>query len=117
MPVFHQMHQFVLWLYPTVNKFPKNQRFVLGQRLERQAIDLIELLVEAKFSSRKFTPLKKASIKINTLLVLIRLARDLNFLSANQYEFASKNIDEISSMIGGWLKTESSFSKQSNTLD
>jgi len=33
--IFEKTYELILWLYPTVNKFPKSQRFVLGQQLEK----------------------------------------------------------------------------------
>lgn len=89
-----------------VNKFPKNQRFVLGQQIERTAIKSLKLIIKANYSREKTPFLSKASIEINLLLILIRLSKDLHFLSKRQYEFVTCQIDEISKMIGGWLKYE-----------
>ena len=34
--------RFVPWLVPTVNRFPKSQRFLLGDRIQNAAIDVLE---------------------------------------------------------------------------
>ena len=39
--IFEKIYQLVLWLYPTVSKFPKSQRFVLGQQIENTALDIL----------------------------------------------------------------------------
>jgi len=36
-----------------VENFPKSQRFVLGQRLAGQAMDVLDLLVEASYARGK----------------------------------------------------------------
>ena len=36
-PALEKAYQFVLWLIPTLDKFPRSQRFVLGDRIEKQA--------------------------------------------------------------------------------
>jgi hypothetical protein len=41
----------VLWLIPRVNEFPRAQRFVLGERIESTALDLLDVLVEAQYRS------------------------------------------------------------------
>ena len=41
------MYRFVLWLVPTVEKFPRRQKFLLGDRLQATALDVLERLVEA----------------------------------------------------------------------
>jgi hypothetical protein len=39
-------YQFVLWLMPTVEKFPRSQKFLLRDRMQVAALDIIEGLVE-----------------------------------------------------------------------
>ena len=41
------MYRFVLWLVPTVEKFPRRQKFLLGDRLQATALDVLKRLVEA----------------------------------------------------------------------
>ena len=36
-PALEKAYQFVRWLIPTLDKFPRSQRFVLGDRIEKQA--------------------------------------------------------------------------------
>jgi hypothetical protein len=35
----------------------------------------------------------------------MRLAKDLQFLKVNSYGFAAKAIDEIGTLVGGWLRS------------
>jgi hypothetical protein len=37
----------------------------------------------------------------------MRLAKDLQCLKINSYGFASKSIDEIGRLVGGWLRSRS----------
>ena len=41
------------WMLERVESFPKNQRFVFGQRLADRVLKTLELLVEAAYSPRK----------------------------------------------------------------
>jgi hypothetical protein len=38
------------WVLERMESFPKNQRYVLGQRLSHQVMEVLELLVEASYS-------------------------------------------------------------------
>lgn len=49
------------WILERVDSFPKNQRFVFGQRLADQVLDILELLVEASYSDRKAGTLATAA--------------------------------------------------------
>ena len=39
--IFEKTYQLILWLYPAVRKFPKAQRFVLGQQIENTALETL----------------------------------------------------------------------------
>ena len=41
------------WLLGRVDSFPKNQRFIFGQRIADRALNVLEALVEAAYSHRK----------------------------------------------------------------
>ena len=40
-------YRFILWLVPTLERFPRSQRFLLGDRIQGTALDVLERLVEA----------------------------------------------------------------------
>jgi len=43
-------YRFVLWLTPTVEKFPRAQKYLLGDRMQSLALDVLEDLIEATYS-------------------------------------------------------------------
>ena len=46
-PAVEAMYQFNLWLVPTVERFPRSQKFLLGDRIQSTALDVMERLVKA----------------------------------------------------------------------
>ena len=44
-------YDLILWSCNHTGKFPRNHRFVLGERLERPRQDLLEALIEAQRQS------------------------------------------------------------------
>jgi hypothetical protein len=46
-PALETIYRFVLCLVPAVEKFPRSQKFVLGDRIQAMALDVIERPVEA----------------------------------------------------------------------
>jgi len=55
--ILEKTYELILWLYPAVNKFPKSQRFVLGQRMENAAIEILGKIIIIK----RVRPLSKGS--------------------------------------------------------
>jgi hypothetical protein len=104
--VLEKTYQFLLWLIPTLEKFPKSQKFLLGDRIETLAIDVLESLVEATYSKSPQAYLVACNMRLEKLRFLFRLAVDLRCLDLSRYEFAARAIDEIGRLIGGWLKAQ-----------
>jgi len=102
--VLVKWYDVVKWFLERVDRFPKNPRFVFGQRLADRAIDVLELLVEAAYSARKADLLSRANRDIEILRWLVRLARDRGLITMRQYGLACKGLTECERMVGGWLK-------------
>jgi hypothetical protein len=92
--VLIKWYDFTKWLPDRIDGFPKNQRFIFGQRLADHALDILELLVEAAYSRRKSDLLATANRKIEMLRWLLRLAQERNLLSGKQYEFSCRGVTE-----------------------
>ena len=90
---------------PKVEKFPKSYRFSVGQNLVDTSLDLLMHLVDATYQTKNSSALAAAVGKVNRARYLVRLAKDLQMLNLSGYEFASKGLDEIGRMTGGWWKS------------
>jgi len=85
--IFEKTYEFVLWIYPRVNKFPKSQRFVLGQRIENITLEMLEGFIEANQKRNKISYLKKMSMKLDVLRVLYNGPQNLdNMLRYRNYD-------------------------------
>jgi hypothetical protein len=97
-------YDFVLWLLPKVENFPRTHRFTVGERLTAHGLDLLTSLVEAGYARQKVELLEQASRKVNSTRYLLRLAKDLKLMSIEAYGFSAEKLDEIGRMVGGWSK-------------
>ncbi|MBI5742555.1 MAG: diversity-generating retroelement protein Avd [Candidatus Niyogibacteria bacterium] len=105
LPIFEKTYELILWIYPAVNKFPKSQRFVLGQQIENTTLNILKGIISANMERAKLPYLKQVSVELDKLRIIIRLAKDMKFFSVRQYEFAASKINEIGKMLGGWIKS------------
>ncbi len=103
--IFEKTYELILWLYPTVNKFPKSQRFVLGQHIENAILKILQEIIQTNQEINKVIYLKQISVDLDKLRILIRLSKDLKFISVKQYQFAAEKVNEIGKMLGGWIKS------------
>ena len=103
-PALEAIYGFALWLVPTVEKFPRRQKFLLGDRMQATALDVLERLVEATYTRDRRGHLNAASLGIEKLRLLFRPAKDLDHLDQRRYEHAARSLDETGRLISGWRK-------------
>ena len=103
-PAVEAMHRFIVWLVPTLEKFPRSQKFLLGDRIQMLALDVQDRLIEATYSRASANSLQYANLGLEKLRLLVRLAFDLKHLDSRRYEFAAKEIDQVGKLIGGWRR-------------
>lgn len=104
--IYQKTYDLVLRLYPYINRIPQSHRQVLGKHLEEHSISLLILVIRAnKVRGKERTPLQlQISDELDTLRILIRLTKDLKFISVKQYAFVTEKLNEIGRMLNGWMK-------------
>ena len=85
-PALEAMYQLVRWLIPTVERFPRRQKFLLGDRIQSTALAGLERLVEATFTRSRSRLLDRVNVDLDKLRLLLRLAKELGYLDARRYE-------------------------------
>ena len=92
--------------YDYAKKFPKSDKYSLGEKIKNLLLEILELLIEAETAKRdwKQPVLEKASRKLNLLKILLRLANDIKILDDKKYLTAQDQVQEIGRMLGGWIK-------------
>src|SRR5262245_65793837 len=60
--VITKTYDLILWSCHHTGKFPRNHRFVLGERIERNLYDLLETLIRAKYTRQRQELLDQANL-------------------------------------------------------
>ena len=104
-PALEAHRQFLLWLVPTVERFPRAQKFLLGDRIQSTAVDVLEALIEATFTRDRRSHLARANLGLEKLRHFFRLAVELKHIDGRRYEHAARALDETGRLVGAWAKT------------
>ena len=94
LPIFVKWMEFLKWFLPILEKFPKKSRFTITNRVENIALDIVELLTEAKYSREKRPLPRKINLCLEKIRVLLRVSYETKLISTKSYHFASKKIME-----------------------
>jgi hypothetical protein len=102
-PIFVKTYDLVRWLIPMTIKFPRHQRFVLAEAVQRTALRFQERLIEAVRAPDPRPVLRQADVDLIKLRFYLRLCRDMKLISVKQYAHASRMVSEVGRLLGGWL--------------
>lgn len=105
--VLTQAYDLLKLMLDLVKNFPRDQKFLLGDRQQNLCSDMLELYIEAFYTGNKEQKKEKlltANIQLEKLRFFLRLAHEKNLISTGRYRETSERIQELGRMTGGWLK-------------
>ena len=103
-PIFTRTFDFLTWLLPATNHFPRAHRHSATQRLLDAAFDLRERLEEANLRKgpARLERLALADEALSRVRVYLRLCVKWNWLTGGQYQHVAVMVAEIGRLLGGW---------------
>ena len=102
--IFQKAYALLLWFYPVINRIPKSHRIVLGRVLEEHALSLLAGVMKAnelRGQSRVKAQLE-ISRDLDFIRILLRICKDLRFVSIRQYGEGAEKINEIGRILTAW---------------
>jgi hypothetical protein len=106
MVLFTRTYDFISWLMPRTENFPRSQRFVVTKRLQDAALDFYELILEANAyrGSDRWQKQRQADVALDKVRTYLRLCAQWEWLKPGQYHHAAEMVAEIGRLLGGWMK-------------
>lgn len=74
-PVLEKTYQFLVWLLPTVEKFPRAHKFTLGERTQALALTVLEGLIEANYRRERGAILAQVNMNLEKLRFFVSLGK------------------------------------------
>lgn len=97
------LYDLIVWFCGKISAYPKKFKYSIGERITNTLLDILERLIEARYSSKKKSHfLRQANILLEKLRYLVRISKDLQCITIAEYEYAATKMHEIGSMVGGW---------------
>lgn len=91
---------------PLLSEVEGSARFTLAQRVQNHALDVVEMLTEARYEpGARARLLKEANLRFERMRLLLRIARGAGIGTAQGFEGALRRIDEAGRMVHGWRQT------------
>jgi len=105
LPVIAKAFDLAKEMTERTRKFPRDLRFVLGDRILATTYDVFDALLEAKYSHAKRPTLDHANLLLERLRFQVRLCVEEKLMTVRQYDYLAGLIQETGRMTGGWRKS------------
>jgi retron-type reverse transcriptase len=105
LPIFIKWMDFVKWLLIVTDGFPKTTRFTFSDRLINLSLNVVEDLVEARYSRNRTPLLRRANLNLEKIRVLLRICFEQRLISKKTFAYGATRIHEVGKMLGGMDET------------
>ena len=68
-PALESHYRFILWMVTAATRFPRAHKFLLGDRIQGAAMDVLESLIEATYTRRRDAHLARANLGVEKLRI------------------------------------------------
>lgn len=110
--VWQRSHQLVLIIYKITSKFPKEETYALTSQMRRAMVSVPANIVEG-FKKRtlpnKLNFLSHSEGSLEEVRYYLILAKDLYYISTDEYLQLESYCEEISKLINGYSKNIKNF--------
>ncbi|MBI4256844.1 four helix bundle protein [Candidatus Uhrbacteria bacterium] len=106
-PVFQLVYDALKEVHLAKRVFSKNEKYTLGETIERSGLDALMSIIEAGQLKRewKIPAIDRALLSVEKMKVGLRLAHDLQELPERRYLILQEMLDKAGRMLGGWRKS------------
>jgi hypothetical protein len=106
LPIIQKTHDLIRWYVPVLNRLPRDHRFMLGDRIIAKLYDLLEGLIQARYSREKLPKLYDLNLQLEVLRHQTLLLLNFELLTPKRYAYVSQQINSVGTDLGGWIKQQ-----------
>jgi hypothetical protein len=116
LPIIQKTYDLIKWYVPILNRLPRDYKFTLGNRIITELYDLLEGLVQARYSQHKLPQLEALNSRLDLLRHQTRLLLEFELLAVKRYEYVGRLLNDIGSDLGSWIKQQRQNRNYPSTL-
>ncbi len=104
LPIYKVSYDLLQLVADVTQHFPRNFRQSLGGKLRDECVELLVLIYRANSATDKVPHLIDLLERLQVAELLLRLSKDMRFLSLDKYARAIQFTDSIGKQANGWKK-------------
>jgi len=106
LPIYKQALDVAVHFEKVVAGFSRYHKYTLGTELRNTSRGIVSLIIQANGARDKAPRLRELRVRLDELLVLIRLAKEVKaFKSFKAYQFVVEQVGSVCRQNEGWLRS------------
>ena len=106
LPIYKQAMDVAVHFEKIVAGFSRYHKYTLGAELRNASRGIVSLIIQANNAPDKAPWLQELRIRLDELLVLVRLAKEVKaFRSFRSYQYVVEQVGSVCRQNEGWLKS------------
>lgn len=108
LPIYKVAYDLFQEVTTVTKNMPRDFKISLGGRIRDEALEIVTLIFRANVSQQKAAHLTELLERVQVVELLLRLSRDMRFISTGQYAKAITFTDSVGKQANGWRKSSAS---------
>lgn len=105
LPVYKATYDLLLRIMQVVNKFQREYKYTLGEKLQHETIELVICIYKANSARDKAEYIKSILEHVQFVELFLRISHDLKLLSTEHYSQIVEMTEGIAKQAQGWLNS------------
>lgn len=105
--IYQKCYDLYVYIQGPLRQLPKHEKYVLAAQIRNSLLQILRKIILANKTRKKLPILYDIDADIEVLRSLLRLTKEMKYISLIQYGMCAYYIDEIGKMLGGWIKAAS----------
>jgi hypothetical protein len=108
LPIYRVTYELLQVVTRITKDMPRDYKQSLGNKVREECVELVVLIYRANCSRDKRHHLEALQERLQVVILLLRLSKDMKLISTGQFAQTIELTDQIGRQSSGWLKSASS---------
>ncbi len=106
LPIYKSAYDLLKLAAEITRNYPRDFKRSIGEKVRDECVEIITLIFKANVSYQKIQHIDSILERVQVVELLLRLSRDMRFISTGQYSRVIGITDEIGKQSSGWKKQQ-----------
>lgn len=104
--IYKSAYELLVQAAQITRNFPRDFKKSVGDKVRDECVEIIVLIFKANVSYNKLPHIESLQERLQVVELLLRLSKDMRFISTKQYAAVIEITDEIGKQSTGWKKQQ-----------